>query len=395
MKNSPAKIEQWADEPFRVFFPLGVLASIFGVLLWPALSLEWIAYYPLEAHARWMVLGFGGCFITGFLGTAGPRLLGSPPWRHWELFVHFFMALGMMTFLVLFRISAADLMAGLWLLGVLASLLYRFFRERKDIPPPGMPMAALGLLSAGLAGIALSLIPVSNLSLQLFTFLRLLYFQGLIWLPVLAVAPFLLPRFFGKRSSHDFEDSVTLPAGWTRQFAGSLAVGILLIATFACEAWLAPRLGMVLRGTLVMLYLAVSVPGLAGVTRTNGLGLALRCVLLCSAGGWLLAAFFPLLRTGMIHLMFIGGAGLLIITVATRVILGHAGRHDQLTSPLKWFHAVWALIAFAAATRLTVDFIPKVRVSHLNYAAILWVAVLLFWLWKLRRKNDSSQSSKA
>ena len=25
----------WAGEPFRVFFPLGVLASVVGVLLWP------------------------------------------------------------------------------------------------------------------------------------------------------------------------------------------------------------------------------------------------------------------------------------------------------------------------------------------------------------------------
>ena len=76
------KLTSFAAEPFRLFFPLGILASFLGVLMWPAFFQGWIPFYPLEAHARMMVLGFGACFITGFLGTAGPRLLGSKPWNH-------------------------------------------------------------------------------------------------------------------------------------------------------------------------------------------------------------------------------------------------------------------------------------------------------------------------
>lgn len=37
-------------------------------------------------------------------------------------------------------------------------------------------------------------------------------------------------------------------------------------------------------------------------------------------------------------------------------------------------------------TRLTPDFIPKVRISHYLYAALLWVAILAFWHWKTRRE---------
>ncbi len=44
------------------------------------------------------------------------------------------------------------------------------------------------------------------------------------------------------------------------------------------------------------------------------------------------------------------------------------------------------LVLFTAATRLTSDFVPKVRVTHFLYAAILWVAILAFWGWKLRRE---------
>jgi uncharacterized protein involved in response to NO len=381
-----AKIGQWAEEPFRVFFPLGTLASLVGVMLWPAFAQGWLSYYPLEAHARWMVVGFAGCFVVGFLGTAGPRLLGSPPWRRWELVTHLSMALLMLVMLALHDISLADLVAGLWLLGVLASLLWRFFRKRQDVPPPGLPMAALGLFSAGVSALVLSASPRFELSRGLYTFARLLYFQGLLWLPVIAVAPFLLPRFFGKSSRHSFEESRSLPAGWSRHFTLSLLAGLALIATFACEAWFASRLGMVLRAIVVALYLALSVPGLVAWTRTNGLGVALRLVLPCAAGGWLLAANSPLLRVGMLHLMLIGGAGLLLLSVATRVILGHAERHDHLSSPMRWFHAIWGLVLFTAVTRMTADWIPNLRTSHLDYAAGLWMIILGVWWWKLHRE---------
>ena len=85
--------------------------------------------------------------------------------------------------------------------------------------------------------------------------------------------------------------------------------------------------------------------------------------------------------------MFIGGAGMLMFAAASRVILGHNERHDRLASPLKWWHAMWAMVLFTAATRLTSEFIPKVRISHFIYAALMWVVVVAFWSWKLRRER--------
>lgn len=328
-----------------------------------------------------MVLGFAGCFITGFLGTAGPRLLGSKPWTLLELILHGALAITMMVFLVINRIPAADLTAGLWLLAVLGSLLTRFYL-RKDIPPPGLPLAVLGLAGTAIAGIILSFSPA--ISIQ--AFLRLLYFQGLLWLPILGAAPYLLPRFFGKNSLHDFPESSGIPDGWMRPFIESLIAGILLIVSFALEAWKPGPSGLILRASVVLIHLTRSVPGLVSFAKTNALGLAVRWVVPCAAGGWLLAAWFAHMRAGMLHLMFIGGAGLLMLCSATRIILGHNDRHDRLASPMKWFHLVWGAVLFTAATRLTADFIPKVRISHLSYAAALWVIMIVFWVWKLRRE---------
>jgi len=382
----PSKLDRVAAEPFRLFFPLGIIASAIGVLLWPAYFGGWITAYPLEAHARWMIIGFAGCFITGFIATAGPRLLGSDPWCRFEIIFHTFTALAVFIFLALNKIATADLFTGFWLLGVLKSMLFRVFVGRQDVPPPGLPLVFLGITGAMLAGFALSMESFLTYTIPVRTFWRLLYFQGFLWLPILGVAPYLLPRFFGRKSTHSFPDSTTIPPGWMRLLIESLIVGLLLIASFALEAWRPGPSGMLLRCIVVVIHLSRSVPGLVAWTKVNGLGLALRWILPCAAAGWLLAVAFPPLRIGMLHLMFISSAGLLMLVVATRVILGHNDRHDRLSSPMKWFHWLWGAVLFTAATRLTSDFIFKVRITHFVYAAILWVIILAVWSWKLRRE---------
>ncbi len=41
------------------------------------------------------------------------------------------------------------------------------------------------------------------------TFQRLLSYQGFVLLPILGISPFLLPRFFGMESHHDFPESLS------------------------------------------------------------------------------------------------------------------------------------------------------------------------------------------
>lgn len=389
-----SKLTRIAAEPFRLFFPLGIVASMLGVLMWPAFFHGWIGFYPLEAHARMMVLGFGGCLITGFLGTAGPRLLGNRPWSVKELLVLLVLAVATVGFLACGKVAVADRLAGGWMFSTLGFLVVRVFRGRNDVPPPGLPLAILGLGGAGISAVWLSFPSLLGEGMELTAFLRLLLFQGLLWFPILGVAPYLLPRFFGEKSPHSFDESETIPEGWMWHFVESLAAGIMLLGSFALEAWGNGRAGMVLRMVVVGVYLARRVPGLVSLSKVNALGLSLRFVLPCSLSGWLLGIVFPQLRVGTLHLMFIAGAGLLMVAVATRVFLGHNERHDLLASPMRWFHSVWALLLFTAATRLTSEFVMKVRITHFTYAAALWVALLAFWWWKLHREVRSPDRRK-
>ena len=69
------KIDLLWEEPFRIFFPAGLFIGLAGVALWPFFFLGLIETYPSISHARLMVQGFLTCFIFGFLGTAGPRVM--------------------------------------------------------------------------------------------------------------------------------------------------------------------------------------------------------------------------------------------------------------------------------------------------------------------------------
>src|SRR5947208_1722517 len=77
--KKPIALADLGREPFRIFFPLGVLAGIIGVSLWPLYFTHVPDFYPGLGHARIMACGLFGAFIFGFLGTAMPRMLSAKP----------------------------------------------------------------------------------------------------------------------------------------------------------------------------------------------------------------------------------------------------------------------------------------------------------------------------
>ena len=89
MHNGPDRRISFVDlghEPFRIFFPAGVLAGITGVALWPLYFGGVTQMYPGIGHARIMACGLFGAFILGFLGAAMPRMLSTKPLRPTEVF---------------------------------------------------------------------------------------------------------------------------------------------------------------------------------------------------------------------------------------------------------------------------------------------------------------------
>ena len=371
-----------AAEPFRVFFVSGVVWSVIGVMLWPLFYGDSLGFFPNVVHARLMVEAFGGAFVVGFLGTAGPRMAGAPKLTSQEL-------LGL---LVLHQLSALSHL-GLrhsWGDGLFAAMLgllllalgVRVWRFRKEAPPPQLLLAFCGL-GCGLAGAVMFAVPTLMTSPQSYRLAGLLLYQGLLLPPTLGIGSFLFPRMLGG----EFGEPKSV--GATRQKRNrALVAALLLLLSFGLEAYCWPTAGYLLRAATAVGYLLVEVrwrrtsEAVEG-TLSKGLKWALGSGLL----GLLLAAAFPLQRVSVEHFLYAGGFGLLMLVVGSRVVFGHSGDLAGFDQPKSW-PARWLifLALLAAATRATTGFLPQLTVSHHLYAALTWVGVGVLWLlWHRRR----------
>jgi uncharacterized protein involved in response to NO len=376
-----ASLSHAGSEPFRLFFPAGVLAGIIGVALWPLHFAKVIALYPGLAHAHIMGYGLFGAFIFGFLGTALPRLLSAPPLGVRNVLVLLGLHLAMVVSFAIQKIFWGDaLFLGLLLLFLL--LMARRVRHRQDTPPPGFVLVGMAFLCV-LAGAIIGVLQpwMEDAAAYWVPMQRRLAYQGFILLPILGIGPFLLPRFLGLASGHNFPETLSPSPAWKRKAGLAAATGAVIIASFFIEAegWL--RAAYALRFAAALGYLLLEFPLRAGPTLRNPMGACLHISLVAVVCGFLLVAAFPAYRVALLHLTLVGGFAVISFTVATRVLFGHSGNLAKLKERNRWLLVVVGLMLFGMATRISGDFWPKIMASHYSYGAIVWIIAVLLWSW--------------
>ncbi len=380
-----------AEEPFRLFFPLGILASIIGVLLWPlflippTLPQAWQDALPLSllkgsslnpylSHPRIMVEGFLGAFVIGFLGTAGPRMVSAPRFTRAEVVLLAGLLIAMVSLHAAGNIHAGDIFFLLLLGTFTLCLLTRLVLLRKDSPPIPFVLAAGGLFCAISGGWLLLSNPVHVLG-------RLLVFQGFILLPSIGIGSFLFPRLLGTESQRR---PLPPPVG----IALAALCAAALVGSFFWEAGGNLPGGYLLRAGAAVTYLFFTVPWRKtsnGPTGTLSKSL-IWCCFMAILGLVTVPFGKPEHQMGLLHFLFLGGFGLLALTVASRVLLGHSGQvhlfHNK-SNAVRWWTG---LIILGVLTRVSANFFPKVTVSHYNYAATLWIIAAIIWtLWQRQR----------
>src|SRR5205823_10174873 len=95
-----------------------------------------------------------------------------------------------------------------------------------------------------------------------------------------------------------------------------------------------------------------------------------------------LPALLPNQRVAELHLVFIGGFMVILLTVGTRVILGHSGLSALFAKPrLPFLIAALSLLIIAMLSRVGADFMPttSARNGHLVYAALSWILAAVIW----------------
>jgi uncharacterized protein involved in response to NO len=389
--SRPITLADLGREPFRVLFPIAVLAGILGVVVWPLHFAGW-GEYPMLHHARLMASGFFGGFILGFLGTALPRMLSVPALGIRNTLLMAFLHLAMVVSYATGHLAWGDsLFAALWI--VFVGLMAWRFRLRRDTPPPGFVLVVLGLLCAG-AGTLLALwqhhdpeLPIPGVFMQ-----RLLGYQGFVLLPILGAGPFLLPRFFGRRSTHDFPEMTVPHRAWWRKAALALGVGLAIIVSFFVEVLVSVQWGYALRFLTISAYVVLEFPWRMAPGARPGLGRQLRLAFVALMGGYLILVLFPTYRTALLHVVLMGGFAGVTMLAAAWVVYGHSGQIDRLRTRHRWLVVTIVLFWAAMFTRISGDFWPAILVSHYIYAALLLLAAMCLWaayvLPKVLRTED-------
>jgi uncharacterized protein involved in response to NO len=376
------------SEPYRIFFLSGILFSIAGVLMWPLFYKGHLGFYPGISHARVMIEAFGGAFVVGFLGTAGPRMLGAPRLKPWELVplfaLHFASGICHLKGLTFW----GDGLFLALLLGFVLALGVRLIAFRKELPPPPLLLAATGLL-CGISGTLLWLNPAWMTTTEIYRLAGLLLYQGFLLGPVMGVGIFLFPRLLGNAFGEPEPGEETRKSWRNMSFAA-----VALIASFAVELWLNPTAGIVLRVAAFLFALShVRWVGEKARPPVGTLANALRiwCLPLAAAG-LITPIFFYSKHIAMSHLLFVGGFGLVCLIAGSRVLFGHSGRVERFAKRSWTARLIVFSIVLAALTRLSADFLPRVTISHYEYAAWSWAVGALLWaIWhgpRFFKKDD-------
>jgi len=332
-----------------------------------------------------MAYGFFGAFIFGFLGTALPRMLSAKPFGLVNVGLLFSLYLVMVVSFSFGKIGIGD--------GILVALLLSFIsmvipraRQRKDTPPPGFVLVGLAWLCV-LSGAILALIQTrTELDLFWINLQRLLSSQGFVLLPMLGIGPFLLPRFFGLDSAHDFPEMTRPSTPWVRKAAFAFLTGALIIASFFIEANGKFQTAYLVRFLVTVVYFMLEFPFRRAPKLASALGASLWVAFITLVAGFLCVAIFPQFRVSLLHLTLIGGFAVITFVVATRVVFGHSGNIARLKSGNWWLLTAVGLMLFAMATRVSGDFWPKIMATHYSYGALVWVVAVLIWVIKVLPK---------
>ena len=370
-----------AAEPFRIFFPTGLLLGSIGVLLWPLFVCHAISFYPRDAHLRLMIEGFMGSFIIGFLGTAGPRLLDACPFAGIETYSLFALQLVCAGLHLSQKRNFGDIVFVVTLL-LFLGFVARRARTRQDLPPPNFVLVILGFINA-IAGVVLvfaSRRVTSGAFLDQFG--SILLNQGFVLFPILGVGAFFFPKLLGGAKPEPADLNIAI-ALWKKRALIAGLTGAVIWMSFALESlgWI--RCAAILRGSAVLSYFIFQghlfekpsgPPFLAHCFRLGALLLILALFF---------PAFLPDYRVANLHLAFIGGFTIILFTVSTRVIIGHSGQIHLFQRRLRFLIAALVLLIIAMLARVGADFVPPARNSHLVYAALIWVLAALVWAWAL------------
>jgi uncharacterized protein involved in response to NO len=370
-------------DPFRIFFPLGIILAVMGLIPWT--KIFWGSpVYPLALHKALMMNGFLLAFVAGFLMTAIPRFAQSnyASWREISISVGGLIA-GAMA--LAFNFYAFHFMAAAGTLGALIVFSAKRFRTRQSNPPPTFILVGSGLLFWLLANLTLA---VAELKPHHVSYIRHIaddiFTHGALLSLILGIGSRLIPGILGwtkiePTPRHDNQH----PKPFLQNVPKDVWLGTLLFwLSYLAGSELGSRPAIGVRFVIV-LYFAVRFWRIHRFPQhrnylTWNIWLSAYC--LCLGLG--LQFFWLSGSAHALHLILIGGFSLLTITVASRVTLAHSQEGTAAEGSAKFLSLIAILLLVATFARVPAILITDSYLQHLGYAALLMILALILWLTK-------------
>lgn len=358
---------------FRPLYPLAAIYGALSILLWafgyqgtPALP----AYFW---HAHEMIWGYAGAIVVAFLLTASATWTGQPPTRGGALIT--LVALWLLSRVFSFtQLASASGLSGVafywlaaWFMGV---SVVRSRNSRNYIA-----VAALFLFGLTLLLFHLQLSSFNAAALQNGLLAGLIMVAGFIGLVGTRIISFFTSRRLGT-------EQVASPM-W-------LALSALVLPMLAA-------LLMSLNTALLPASLFALTAGIIGLVQTGrwfesqALGEPLLWILFAgyaatSLGLMVMGAAFwkPEMMSTGVHLVAVGGIGMLTVGMMVRTALGHTGR--PLYPAPKPMGTAFVLMLAATVVRTLAAFMATVNTTaydhSLRLSAALFAASLLLYAWR-------------
>ena len=340
----PANRPGWDAFTAMAFRPLYLVAAIFGalaVLAWVAGFTGTAALPGLFWHGHEMIWGYAGAVVVGFLLTAVATWTGQPAFSGRPL-------VGLTLLWLAARVAAATEGGTPWITGALSVGFFVAGAVAMGLPVwrarnkrnAGVPLM---LLALGLAN-ALFLCALSgglDLDPRRLLLAGLLVVAGFITLVGLRVIPFFTHRALQR-------PQVSHP-----RWAGLVAMLSPLVLAALVVNGSSSSLALVVGIAGMIFNLVLLARNAHGTARQHPLlwilyvGYALTAIGLGLTG--LAVSDAPALLSAAVHMIAIGGIGVLTLGMMTRTALGHTGRPLSLPSPMV---PAYVLMLLAAVLRL-------------------------------------------
>jgi len=358
------------SEPYRIFFPLAIALGAAGVAPWLLLGAGATQRYLGSFHAVTQMQAFMPAFAAGFLLTAIPKRTQTAEASWIEIGALALLLPAVSVAALLDRAALAEAAYAAALV-VLAQFALRRVAGRRAgrRAPASFALVPVGL-AAGVGGAAL----LAAGSAPLASLGRALVLEGVFLCLVLGVGVFFFGLALHGRAAPDVPAT---PRGRALVAAHALA-GVAVIGALVLEQIGFARLGLALRAALVIAIFAAS----GALRPPSRPGLNRRLVWIAGLAvptGLAAAAIFPGQRVAAMHLFYVSGLGLMGLTVAAHVALGHGGLTAAQDGRPAAVAAFGALILAAALIRALAALAPAAYFAWLAVAAALWLTGAAVW----------------